>query len=128
MTSNRPYVIRALYEWILDNKMTPHLLVDTSVPGTVVPQTHVENNRIILNVEPAAVHNLVLGNERITFNARFAGKSQELSLPLRAVTAIYARETGKGLIFPGEDEDVPASSGPDASTGKKPAPGLKLIK
>ena len=129
MTSNRPYLIRALYQWILDNAMTPHLVVDASSKGTVVPKQHIENNRIILNIEPVAVRDLVLGNDVITFSARFGGKPQQLTIPIQAVTAIYARENGKGLIFPdGDEETGDVSRDPDRPQVKNSRPDLKIIK
>ena len=76
MTSSRPYLIRAIYQWISDNGMTPHLLVDVSVDGVQVPAEHVQNGKIILNIAPMAISGLVLGDEEITFSARFSGKSQ----------------------------------------------------
>ena len=103
MTPKRPYLLRALYEWILDNAMTPQLLVDTSVAGIVVPVNYIEKGRMILNIQPDAVRDLVLGNEQITFSARFGGKSFQLIVPLNSVLAVYARENGKGLIFEAEE-------------------------
>jgi stringent starvation protein B len=129
MTPNRPYLLRALNEWILDNAMTPQLLVDTSVTGTVVPESYVENGRIILNIQPDAVRNLVLGNEQITFSARFGGKSFNLIVPLNSVLAIYARENSKGLIFEIEDKDTENSQEQTIEkTGKPSRPYLKVIK
>jgi stringent starvation protein B len=129
MTPNRPYLLRALYEWILDNAMTPHLLVDTSVQGTVVPQDYIDNNKIILNIRPDAVHDFVLGNDLITFNARFGGKTRQLKVPVNSVLAIYARENGKGLIFEAvEDNAVNTQDQSDEKTGKSAKPHLKVIK
>lgn len=124
MTPNRPYLLRALYEWILDNGMTPHLLIDTTISGTQVPAEHIENDRISLNISPDAVRELVLGNEAIDFSARFGGKSRQIHAPINSVTAIYARENGQGLLFPAEqDQDEPASA---HEKGNKPH--LKVIK
>jgi len=128
MTPNRPYLLRALYEWILDNAMTPHLLVDTLVQGTVVPQNYIENNKIILNVGPDAVRELVLGNDLITFNARFGGKSCQLSVPIGAVIAIYARENGKGLIFEPEENAGNVQEQSEEKSGKSVKHHLKVIK
>lgn len=129
MTSNRPYLLRALYEWILDNAMTPHLLVDTTVTGTVVPKEFIENNRIILNISPEAVRELLLGNELITFNARFGGKSCQLSVPVSSVIAIYARENGKGLVFEPEEPSEEKPQGQPGEPDSKPVkPHLKIIK
>jgi len=108
--------------------MTPHLLVDTLVQGTVVPQNYIENNKIILNVGPDAVRELVLGNDLITFNARFGGKSCQLSVPIGAVIAIYARENGKGLIFEPEENAGNVQEQSEEKSGKSVKHHLKVIK
>jgi len=129
MTPNRPYLLRALYEWILDNAMTPQILVDTTVAGTEVPESYIENGRIILNIQPDAVRDLVLGNEQITFSARFGGKPFQLIVPLNSVLAIYARENGKGLIFEVEDKNTEnIQDKPGEISGKLLKPHLKIIK
>lgn len=126
MTSNRPYLLRALNEWILDNGLTPYILVDAEAPGTSVPGEFVQDGRIILNISPSAVKNLLIDNEVLTCTARFGGKSMDLSCPVMAITAIYARENGYGMIFPdeGEKEETPEPSG--GADHKKPE--LKVIK
>jgi stringent starvation protein B len=129
MTPNRPYLLRALYEWILDNAMTPQILVDTTVAGTEAPESYIENGRIILNIQPDAVRDLVLGNEQITFSARFGGKPFQLIVPLNSVLAIYARENGKGLIFEVEDKNTEnIQDKPGEISGKPLKPHLKIIK
>ena len=109
MTSHRPYLLRALYEWISDNGMTPHLLVDATRPTVQVPRSAVKDGKIVLNVAERAVQRLEMGNEVIQFSARFGGVSQSVSVPVSAVLAIYARETGQGMALPDEavtaDED-----------------------
>jgi len=102
MTSNRPYLIRALYEWIADNDLTPHLLVDATQAGVVVPRDYVADGRIVLNVAAGAVHGLVLGNDAVNFSARFGGKPFPVELPMGAVLGIYARENGHGMLFADE--------------------------
>ena len=97
MTSNRPYLIRALYDWLVDNGQTPYLLVNADYSGTVVPRQFVEDGRIILNIDPAAVSQLELGNEWISFSARFSGVSEDVLVPPAAVQGIYAKENGQGL-------------------------------
>ena len=99
MTSSRAYLIRAIYQWIVDNGATPHLLVDAEYFGVEVPREYVENGKIILNVGPMAAHGLKLGDELIEFSARFSGKSLSVSAPVQAVLAIYARENGQGMVF-----------------------------
>lgn len=106
MTPNRPYLLRAFYEWIVDNNLTPYLVVDATMVGVKVPTQHVQNGQIVLNINPSAVGNLQLGNDAVTFSARFGGSPFALYIPQRAVLAIYARENGAGTMFtPEEDED-----------------------
>ncbi|WP_460714018.1 ClpXP protease specificity-enhancing factor [Lysobacter terrae] len=102
MTSHRPYLLRALYEWIADNGMTPHLLVDATRPHVQVPAHAVKDGRIVLNVAERAVAGLQMTNEVIRFSARFGGVSHAVSVPVSAVLAIYARETGQGMALPEE--------------------------
>ncbi|PPI86543.1 ClpXP protease specificity-enhancing factor [Candidatus Pantoea edessiphila] len=99
ITTIRPYLIRAFYEWLLDNKLTPYLLIDSNMPGIQVPSVYVSNGQIILNIEPSAVDNLNLGNNRLVFNTRFDGVLYPISIPIEAVLAIYASENGIGTIF-----------------------------
>ncbi len=132
MTSTRPYLIRALYEWIEDNNLTPHILVDAEQPGVTVPKQHVREGQIILNIDPAAVHNLRLGNDWIEFSARFSGSSRSVQIPVSAVMAIYARENGHGMAF-GEErgsDDEPPPPQPDQPPAKPPRrkPVLKIVK
>ncbi|RMD78062.1 MAG: ClpXP protease specificity-enhancing factor [Gammaproteobacteria bacterium] len=112
MSSSRPYLLRALYEWIVDNGCTPHLVVAADLEGVAVPRAYVRNGQIVLNVSPEAVRGLEMGNEEIRFGARFAGRAMEVRFPPRAVLAIYARETGKGMVFSLEDDEGPAPEGP----------------
>ncbi len=104
MTPNRPYLLRAFYEWIVDNNCTPYLVVDATLPGVKVPLQHVKDGQIVLNISPGAVGNLLLGNDAVTFNARFSGNPFALYIPQRAVLAIYARENGAGTMFTPEEE------------------------
>jgi len=132
MTSNRPYLIRALYEWILDNQMTPHLLVDAGHPRALVPAQFVQDGKIVLNVSNTAVCALVLGNEVIDFEARFGGVAMNVEVPVEAVLGIYARENGHGMLFP--DEVPPAGDTQDADDEPSPPepprerPKLKVVK
>ena len=109
MNSNRPYLLRALYDWICDNHLTPYLLVDTSGDDLNVPQDFVEDNRIVLNISPSAVRDLDLSNDYINFKARFSGQSMSVYFPVEAVLAIYAKENGRGMIFPEEEQEVEAN-------------------
>ena len=103
MTPRRPYVLRAFYEWLVDNELTPHLVVEADLPGVRVPEQFVQDGQIILNVAPRAVGNLELGNEAVTFSARFSGKPHSVIVPIYAVQAIYARENGAGTMFEPEE-------------------------
>ena len=105
MTSNRPYLIRAMYEWIGDNGLTPYLLVDADSPGVQVPTSAVRDGKVVLNVAARAVSQLELGNQSIHFLARFGGVSQLVEFPVTAVQAIYAQETGQGMMMPPESAD-----------------------
>jgi stringent starvation protein B len=124
-----------MHEWMLDNGFTPHLVVDAKRDGVRVPEAHVKDGKIVLNVSPTATRALSLGNDFVTFEARFGGVSQQLVVPIAAVLGIYARETGQGMIF-GEDDSppttpegdgpAPAPATPPASGGRRPK--LKVIK
>lgn len=133
ISSRRPYLIRALYDWVLDNDLTPHLLVAADVPGVEVPHRFVtEEGRITINVSPTAVRGLTLGNDLITFSARFSGRSHTISLPPGAVLALYARENGEGMLF-GEAEEPPEQQPDEADAGddkdeKSGASHLRVIK
>jgi stringent starvation protein B len=136
MTSSRPYLIRAIYEWIADNDMTPHLLVDAA-PEVVVPREYVEAGRIVLNVAPMAVNALNIGNDEVTFSARFGGRPMNVIIPVDRVLAIYTRENGQGMMFAesGDGEDPPPEGGGEdggPSTGEsgpqKKGPSLRVVK
>ena len=103
MMPRRPYLLRAFYEWIVDNELTPHLVVDATMNGVRVPEEFVQDGQIVLNVAPHSVGNLEMGNEAVTFNARFGGRPHSLILPLYAIQAIYARENGAGTMFEPEE-------------------------
>jgi stringent starvation protein B len=116
--SRRPYLIRAIYDWTLDARLTPYLLVATDQPGVIVPPGYARDNRIALDISPVAVRDLDLQHDPIYFSARFGGVSCDLWIPSGAVLAIYARENGEGLLF-GEPEPTPIP-GPGASDGRPP--------
>jgi len=137
MTSSRPYLVRALYEWIVDNDCTPHLLVNADHAGVQVPDGFASDGQIVLNVAPSAVRQLKMDNQAISFEGRFGGVPHSLHVPAAAVMAIYARENGQGMVFEVEptppDDEAPSD---DASAGtsapSRPAPGgrpsLKVVK
>ncbi|MFQ6371663.1 ClpXP protease specificity-enhancing factor [Shewanella sp. YIC-542] len=103
LTPSRPYLLRAYYEWLMDNELTPHVVVDATVPGTQVPLQYVKDGQIVLNITASAVGNLQMDNDAVTFNARFGGVPQQVLLPIAAIVAIYARENGAGTVFDMED-------------------------
>ena len=124
MTPSQPYLIRAMYQWIVDNGMTPHLLVDTTNDNASVPDKLIKNGKIVLNIGPMAVHGLKLGNEEVTFSARFNGKSMNILVPIESVMAIYTRENGQGMMFSEDDITPPPEP---AEKGPRKAQ-LKLVK
>lgn len=127
MTPLKPYLIRAIYDWILDNNLTPHLLVNAEDPNALLPQQFVQDGRIILNIRPAAVEALSLGNEAIEFNTRFSGKSTYINAPISAIMAIYAKENGKGMVFE-IDESQNDEPPPPPEKPKKAKPALRVVK
>jgi stringent starvation protein B len=137
LTSRRPYLIRAMREWMLDNSLTPHIVVDAHATGVSVPEGFARDGRIILNVSDSATDALHLGNDHIAFSARFGGTPRQVSVPVKAVLGIYARETEQGMVFGMEAEDAPdADSGgpedePPTGGGKaraERASHLKVVK
>ena len=126
--STRPYLIRAIYEWCVDNGLTPYLAVRVD-EHTEVPSSYVKNGEIVLNLSTEAVRNLLLGNEMITCSGRFGGAPFDLMVPVKAVIGIFAKETGQGLVFQ-NDEDTPPPSQAQASQGKSSSskPQLRIVK
>lgn len=125
MTSNRPYLLRALYEWITDNELTPHVLIDAEVEGVDVPEHAIQKGKVVLNIASGATENLVLDNETINFKARFSGKPYQIWVPMDAVIAIYARENGQGMMFAQDDPTPPPVDGSD---DPPPRSHLKVVK
>ena len=107
MTPSRPYMVRAINEWLVDNNLTPHVLVDATRPGVQVPSAYVQEGRIVLNVAPGAVRDLFIRNEALSFSARFGGIPMQVHVPMSAVLAIYARENGQGMAFPPAEDMAP---------------------
>ena len=103
MKPQRPYLVRELYDWIVDSGEVPHLLVDAEVEGVVVPTEHVQDGQIVLNIGPNAVRDLQLGDEYVMFSGRFSGVAMELVLPMQSIRAIYCRDSGEGMAFPEEE-------------------------
>jgi len=113
MTSNKPYIVRAFYQWITDNQLTPYVVVDVNVYGVLVPMSYVNDGQIILNVSSSAVGTIALGDDSIEFSARFGGKLEHIFIPYGAIAAIYAKENGAGtslaIEHPPEQNDVEQS-------------------
>ena len=128
MTSNRPYLLRALYEWINDNGLTPYILVDATNPGVRVPPGAAKDGKVVLNIAARAVTQFEITNERIHFLARFGGVSQAVEIPMTGVLAIYAQENGQGMMFSAENappEPPPAATKSDDATKR---PHLRVVK
>ena len=131
----RPYLIRAIREWAMDNGLTPQLLVDAGVDGIVIPEGHVRDGKIVLNVHSQAVKALELGNEFITFSARFGGTSHAIKLPIQSVLAVFARENGQGMFFQEEEtqHQIEQSAGdseespPNGQSSGSRRPYLRLV-
>lgn len=134
MTSSRPYIVRALYEWILDNECTPYVLVNAMADHVEVPQQYVKNGQIVLNISPVAVMDLQINNNDMHFNGRFGGVPMDVFVPIEAVMGIYARENGQGMVFELEEPQPPqppASPGSGGDEDPKPGknkPGLRVVK
>jgi len=135
--SRRPYLLRAMHEWITDSEQTPHLVVDAAIEGVEVPRQYVQGGKIILNVSHNATSGLNLGNEGVVFRARFGAVTYDVSVPIAAVLGIYARETGQGMIFsdadapppqpPAGPAETPATSSPEQPV-KRGKPTLTVVK
>ena len=128
LSPRRPYLLRALYEWVVDNGMTPHVLVDATRPGVRVPAHAVKDGRIVLNIAERAVGGLRMDNDSLRFSARFGGVSQSVLVPLPAVIAVYARETGQGMALPDDPRAAAAPMTADPATATEadaPPPGDK---
>jgi stringent starvation protein B len=121
--SRRPYLLRAMYEWISDSGYTPHLIVDAQQPGVEVPAAYVKDGKIVLNLSAGATHHLQLRNDMVEFDARFSGIGHHVRVPIRAVLGVYARETGEGMIFSDTEPDTPGppEPSPEKPVGDRPA-------
>lgn len=119
MTSSKPYLLRAIYQWLVDNRLTPYIMVDAEVPAVLVPNQFIEDGKIVLNVAPQAIGSLSLGNESIEFDASFSGVITHIYIPIKAIMAIYSYENGKGMAFEG-DEDM--DEGDEGEGGDEPPP------
>ena len=128
MTPSRPYIMRALYEWIVENDCTPYVLVDALISGVSVPEQYVKDGQIVLNISPSAVMELNITNEALSFNGRFGGAATDIFVPVSAVVGIYARENGQGMVFEPEDASPPPDDTPPEPTKPEGRPSLKIVK
>ncbi len=133
MSPSRPYIMRALYEWIVDNDCTPYILVDATIENVMVPEQYVKDGQIVLNISPTAVMDLDINNAAVAFNGRFGGVATDIFVPVGAVIGIYARENGQGMVFepetgePPPEDTPPDSGGPDGGKIER-RPSLKVVK
>jgi len=140
MTSSQPYLLRALNEWIVDNGATPQILIDSAHPDLTIPDSIRTSEKVVLNISPSAVRDLEIDNEYVSFVARFSGVSHGVLVPIEAIQAIYARESGQGMMFPqsdsgtGDDKTAAEDDGDDSlnteqsGASRKGKPNLKVIK
>lgn len=133
MNSSRPYMIRAIYEWVVDNDCTPYILVNALMEGVEVPQQFVQDGQIVLNISPSAVVGLDVGNDELGFRGRFGGVAQDIRVPVAAVLGIYARENGQGMLFDAEEPPTDPSGGDGggqqaAAKPQSGRPSLKVVK
>lgn len=141
MLSSRPYLVRAIRDWIVDSGLTPQLLVDATGPDLGVPQSSIQDGRVVLNVSPTAVRDLLIDAELLTFVARFGGVSRAVTVPVEAIEAVYARENGHGMMFSADESDAGSDVGSDVgsdrpsadsegqpATPRRSRPNLKVIK
>jgi stringent starvation protein B len=136
VSSTRPYLVRAFYEWIIDNDLTPYVMIDATVDKVYVPRQYVEDGKIVLNISPTATDELLLSNYHIQFEASFSGKIEQINVPIKAVLAIYARENGRGMFFGDEEHDDYFEEPPESQRGDDPngggdtksKPTLRIVK
>ena len=140
MTSNKPYLIRALYEWLVDNDATPHIMVNTTIDDVMIPNGIDKDGQVVLNIATRSVQGLEMENTHIAFTARFSGAAHNIYIPINAIMAIYSMEDGQGMMF-AEDTSIKADSPGDSAVGSKSSvkkdvkkssekkkPGLKIVK
>jgi stringent starvation protein B len=128
VTSLKPYLLRAVYDWAMENGSTPHIAVDATYAGVQVPERYVEGGRIVLNIQPNAIQGYQLTDEAISFSARFGGVAFNVYVPLPAVLAIYAKESGQGISFPEPAKNAEGGEPPPEAPPPKKGPTLKIVK
>ncbi|MCP5338785.1 MAG: ClpXP protease specificity-enhancing factor [Sinobacteraceae bacterium] len=142
LPSRRPYLLRAMHQWMSDCGYTPHVIVNAEAAEARLPRAYVRDGRIVLNLSYTATQRLDIGNEWVEFDARFSGAVQHVSFPVSAVLGVYARETGEGMVFSEQEDGGPEApppsgpgAGPDGPSGPAPEeppparrPQLKVVK
>jgi stringent starvation protein B len=130
MTSNKPYLVKAFFDWIIDNELTPYMVIDANVDGTQLPEQFVKDGQIVLNVSPSACVNFFMDLEWVSFQARFGGQAMIVRYPIAAVTAIYAKENGAGTVFTPEKTDNDPQPEPPTPPSKPPTKkaSLRVVK
>ncbi len=130
MTSNKPYLLRAIWSWVTDNNLTPYLLVDATIPSVHVPEEHIRDGAIVLNISAEATVMLNIANEDITFKASFNQVAYDIYVPMQAAKAVYAQENGQGMVFDdaGNSDDTPPPNNTPPTTGPSGKPTLKIVK
>ncbi len=126
-SSNKPYLLRAIYEWVVDNEGTPHVVLFADNPQVIVPQQYIDNGKIILNINPSAAEELLIDDDGLSFKARFGGSPYEIYSPINAIMSLYASETGEGMSFDIENE-IPPDDTPPKPTGPKSLDNAKPVK
>jgi len=127
LTSSRPYLLRAVYDWLIANEEIPQIMCDASLPGCEIPREHVKNDKIVFNIGPLAVRDLKIGDDFVFFNASFSQVVQDIVVPVAAVMAIFARDTNEGMFFSEEDPGG-APEVPTEPMARKKMPHLRIVK
>lgn len=126
--AKRPYLLRALYDWLVDSSLTPYVLVSAEEEAAMVPADYVNDGKIVLNISPSAVRGLVIDDAGLSFDGRFGGAPYPVSAPISSLLAIYAKETGEGMIFDPEEFPSRTDDSPEAPKDRPSGPELKVIK
>lgn len=127
MLSSKPYLLQAMYQWILDSSCTPHIVVDATLDAVRVPAQYVKNGQIVLNISPTAVQSMSMDKQAVAFNARFGGQPLDIYVPMYAIMGVYARENGRGMMFEPEEMPEPDATPPQNAAGKS-KPVLRVVK
>lgn len=128
MLSRKPYLLRAMHQWIVDSRQTPHIVVNARAADVEVPAGYARDGKLVLNISYEATSGLEFGSEAVEFSARFGGVARRVRVPMAAVLAIYAQETGQGMLFEPEENPAPSGGTSAAKSGPAGKPSLKVVK